>query len=172
MVGDLADEAAESFQAARNSLEQIQMAIVERQKAIVAMTAQMSGVASELVPFRGNTTSNYETRAAQYISADIGLARAQAIDSTFFYLGTNIYTGPVNKKAPLAWSDQSFRKRFAFLFAIPLNPFSDDPNEEPVRRHLSDSRRRHWGPTAPGGRRLALNRRRETHGRDGDVQGT
>ena len=54
---------------------------------------------------------------------------SQAIDSFFFYLGTNFYLGPVNKKAPLSFREDGFRssirKRFAVMFGIPINGFDD-----------------------------------------------
>ncbi|MGH9236569.1 MAG: hypothetical protein ACRD3G_00900 [Vicinamibacterales bacterium] len=125
-VAKLADEVRQTYASVRFEIERLQRALGERDKAIAALAEQASGVAAEIVPFQGNTTSDWETRAGQYVSADIGLARADPIDSTFFYLGTNIYIGPVNRRAKLTWSDQSFRKRFAFTFGIPLNPFEED----------------------------------------------
>src|SRR6185369_38106 len=42
----------------------------------------------------------------------------------FFYVGANFYLGPVNKKAPLRWSEPgNFRKRFAFMAGAPINAF-------------------------------------------------
>ncbi len=125
-VAQLADDAAEQFGAARDVLENLQGSLADRQAAITTMAEQVSGEIARAVRFSGNTIADWETRAKQYISLDVGLASSQPIDSTFFYLGTNIYTGPVNKKAPLPWSDQSFRKRFAVMAGIPMNPFEED----------------------------------------------
>jgi hypothetical protein len=125
-VALVADDARDAFQQARNLLGSLERSLGERTQAISTMAAHFRALSEQVTPFRGSTTSNWETRAGQHISVDVGLAWSEPIDSTFFYVGTNIYTGPVNKKAPLSWSDQSFRKRFAFLFAIPLNPFEQD----------------------------------------------
>jgi hypothetical protein len=125
-VAQLIEDVREAFEATRFRFEDLARALGERQRTIAAMSTQMTGASTELVPFRGTTLGTWETRASQYLSADVGLARADPIDSTFFYLGTNIYTGPVNKRAELEWRDQSFRKRFAFMFGIPLNPFEED----------------------------------------------
>jgi hypothetical protein len=124
-VATLVGQVRQAFENLRFDMERLQRALGDRQKTILALSDQMSAEAGEIVPFFGTTTSDWETRARQYISADIGLARADPIDSTFFYFGTNIYVGPVNKRAPLPWSDQSFRKRFAFTFGIPLNAFDE-----------------------------------------------
>jgi hypothetical protein len=125
-VAGLAEQARVRFAAARTALEAFQRELTDRRAAIEAMAADITGETTQLVSFRGTTTSGWETRAKQYISVDVGLATSQPIDSTFFYVGTNFYTGPVNKRAPLHWHDQSFRKRFAVTFGIPLNPFADD----------------------------------------------
>jgi ACR3 family arsenite efflux pump ArsB len=47
------------------------------------------------------------------VSAWPSVAASPAIESVFFYVGTNFYFGPVNKKAPLRWEGRGFfRKRF------------------------------------------------------------
>lgn len=125
-VAARAEDARDRVEAARNLLELLQTSLNDRAAAIASMTEQLAVASSQIVAFRGTTISDWKTRASQYISADVGLASAPTIDSTFFYVGTNFYTGAVNKRARLRWGDQSFRKRFAFLFAIPLNPFQED----------------------------------------------
>lgn len=125
-IAKRAGDAAERFRSVRNALARLQTQFATRLAAINKLAEQVNGDASKLLSFQGNTTSEWETRARQYISLDVGLATAPRIDSNFFYLGTNIYFGPVNKKAPLAMSDWSFRKRVAAVFGIPLNPFSED----------------------------------------------
>lgn len=121
----LADDTAESFEAVKLGVDSLATTLTSRQAEIRRMAQQVAAEVARDIRFAGNTIAEWETRAKQYIGLDVGFANSSPIDSTFFYLGTNIYTGPVNKKAPLPWSDQSFRKRFAFMVGIPLNPFEE-----------------------------------------------
>jgi hypothetical protein len=95
------------------------------------MAARVTADLIEVIDIDGTTTAAWETRARSYVSADIGVAWSDPIDSFFFYVGANFYIGPVNKKAPLRWSDPgNFRKRFAFTAGIPINPFRQGPVTE------------------------------------------
>jgi hypothetical protein len=111
---------------ARGALTNMQQVLTARSDLIAAAAARITADLVEVIQIDGTTTASWETRARSYISADVGVTWSQPIESFFFYVGANFYLGPVNKKAPLRWSDPgNFRKRFAFTAGIPINSFSD-----------------------------------------------
>lgn len=65
---------------------------------------------------RATTFEGFEGRFKWYWSMDEGFAHAWDAGETFSYTGMNIYTKPVNKKAPLRGLD--FRRRFAFTIGL------------------------------------------------------
>ena len=113
----------------RRDLVNLQRNITERSAALGAQAEQVAAALERDVKFSGTTLTEWKTRATAYISADVGLAYSGGIDQFFFYLGTNFYLGPVNKKAPLSFREDGFRssirKRFALMFGIPINGFDD-----------------------------------------------
>jgi hypothetical protein len=125
----LATGAITSLTVARSNLARLQNLLRTRSAGIRAMAEQVGAELEKVVRFTGTTTTDWRTRATAYISADVGLAYSPEIDSFFFYFGTNIYLGPVNKKAPLSYRDDGWgtiRKRLALTFGIPLNPFEQN----------------------------------------------
>lgn len=94
----------------------------------------------DVVTIRARTVAAYETRATWYMSADAGGAVAYDLEEVFTYGGVNVYFRPVNKKAPLRWSDfrrghrwMEFRKRFSVMFGLPVDDVAqDDPNLDPL----------------------------------------
>jgi hypothetical protein len=111
---------------ARAALTSMQNVLTARSDLITAAASRITADLVEVIQIDGTTTAAWETRARSYISADVGVTWSQPIESFFFYLGANFYLGPVNKKAPLRWSEPgNFRKRFAFTAGIPINSFSD-----------------------------------------------
>jgi len=131
---------ATEFVAVAQQVERIRQALLEARGALAntqtVLTARSGLIASaanaitadivEVIQVDGTTTAGWETRARSYVSADVGVVWSEPIESFFFYIGANFYLGPVNKKAPLRWSEPgNFRKRFAFTAGIPINSFDD-----------------------------------------------
>jgi hypothetical protein len=113
----------------RGALTNMQRMLTERSRLIAAAANRITADIVEVIQIDGDTTANWDVRARSYISADVGVAWSNPIDSFFFYLGANFYLGPVNKRAPLRWSDPgNFRKRFSFSAGIPINTISDTPS--------------------------------------------
>ena len=130
-IRDGAEDAADEIENALGDLERVGDVLGRRSVAIEAMSEQVLGEVEKQVEFTGTTTAGWETRAKSYVSADVGIAWSEPIDSFFFYMGANIYFGPVNKKAPLKWGDGgNFRKRVALLAAIPFNAFEDGTDQD------------------------------------------
>ena len=118
-----------SLGTAITTLENLSAALEQRNSSIGALANQVQVAALEQLQIAGTTTADWTTRAQSYVSVDVGTAVVPDIDSVFFYLGTNFYLGPVNKKAPLVWERRGFvRRRLAFLLGVPLNPFSNNEN--------------------------------------------
>jgi len=110
--------------AARSELAIVQGLLTSRSAAINAAAARVTADIVQVIDIDGDTTADWETRARSYVSADVGVAWSQPIQTFFFYVGANFYLGPVNKKAPLRWSEPgNLRKRFAFLAGVPINSF-------------------------------------------------
>jgi hypothetical protein len=128
-VANLARQAVNFVTSARADAVDLRDALLERTAAIVAMAEQVGADLERVVRFTGTTTADWRTRATAYMSADVGLAYSKGIQSFFFYLGANIYLGPVNKKATLSLREDgvrsSIRKRLAVMFGIPMNPFEE-----------------------------------------------
>lgn len=124
------DTLRQRLEGARFALTQVQSQLRARSAAITAAAATTSAELIDVINVDGTTTANWSLRARSYVSADIGLAWSQPIDSFLFYVGANFYFGPVNKKAPLRWSDPgNFRKRFALMAGLPINPFQPSENQ-------------------------------------------
>lgn len=114
----------------RGALTNMQRMLIDRSQLIAAAANRITADIIEVIQIDGDTTANWDTRARSYISADVGVAWSNPIDSFFFYLGANFYLGPVNKRAPLRWSDPgNFRKRFSFTVGIPINTISDTQSQ-------------------------------------------
>jgi hypothetical protein len=110
----------------RGALTNMQRMLTDRSRLIAAAANRITADIVEVIQIDGDTTANWDVRARSYISADVGVAWSNPIDQFFFYLGANFYLGPVNKRAPLRWSDPgNFRKRFSFTVGIPINTISD-----------------------------------------------
>ncbi len=93
----------------------------------------------DVVRLRATSVADYETRKVWYFSVDLGTGYAWETEDFFTYFGTNIYFRPVNKKAPLSWSDfgvdfwNEFRKRFALTIGTVQSGFDqEDGRFQPV----------------------------------------
>jgi hypothetical protein len=75
------------------------------------LTELVSALRKEVVVthlVEGTTNAAFDVRVNWYMGMDLGAAWSRDIEDIFTYVGANIYFRPVNKKAPLRWSD--FRK--------------------------------------------------------------
>jgi hypothetical protein len=115
---------------ARGALSNTQRVLTVRSELIAEAANGITADIIEVIQIEGTTTAAWETRARSYVSVDVGVVWSQPIESFFFYVGANFYLGPVNKRAPLRWSEPgNFRKRFAFTVGFPINSFSDTQTE-------------------------------------------
>jgi len=115
-----------AIETARFQLINVQDLLRTRAADITAFASRFAAELVDVIEVDGDTTATWDTRARSYVSADVGVAWSKPIDSFFFYVGANFYFGPVNKKAPLRWSDPgNFRKRVALMAAIPINAFDE-----------------------------------------------
>jgi hypothetical protein len=135
-----AGRAVIAMRVAHGLIVRLETLLTARTAAIAVMAEQVGAELERVVRFTGTTTADWRTRATAYMSADVGLAYSKGIQSFFFYLGANIYLGPVNKKATLSLREDglrsSIRKRLAVMFGIPVNPF--DETKDPTS--LNDPR--------------------------------
>ncbi len=99
------------------------------EKAVADLAAGLELALQSVFVADGSTTGNFDTMANVYISADAGLLWGPEIDEVVPYVGTNIYTTPVNKDAPLRTLGtfrQTFRKRFAFTVGLTASSIADN----------------------------------------------
>lgn len=105
-------------------LEKTKRELGKREKRIEEFLNQIEGHVEENVSFVADTTGDFETRAANYISADVGLAWAPLLKEVFPYVGINIYLRPVNKEVPLkllkslAGYDNTLEHRFSAMVGV------------------------------------------------------
>jgi hypothetical protein len=124
-VAQQVERVRSALEVARFQLTTVQELLTTRAAAITAFANRFAAELVDVIEIDGDTTATWDTRTRSYVSADVGVAWSDPIQSFFFYVGANFYLGPVNKKAPLRWSEPgNFRKRFALMAAIPLNSFN------------------------------------------------
>jgi hypothetical protein len=117
-----------------NEASQIAAALAARAAALDAVAATLKVAAADVgILVQGTTLGSFKTQQKWYISADFGFALAPDASKTVPYAGTNVYTRPVNKDAPLS-SRGGFRRRFAFTLGLTVASIDDaDPQ---TRRDL------------------------------------
>jgi hypothetical protein len=117
-----------------NEASQIAAALTARAAALDAVAATLEVAAADVgILVQGTTLGSFKTQQKWYISADFGFALAPDASKTVPYAGTNVYTRPVNKDAPLS-SRGGFRRRFAFTLGLTVASIDDaDPQ---TRRDL------------------------------------
>lgn len=129
-VAQQAERVRQALLEARGALTNLQRVLTERTALITSAAAGVTADVVEVIQVDGTSVASWETRARSYVSADVGVVWSQPIESFFFYVGANFYLGPVNKKAPLRWSEPgNFRKRFSFTAGIPINSFDDTQSQ-------------------------------------------
>lgn len=80
----------------------------------------------------GSSINDFNTRAKNYISADLGVAVISGISKVLPYVGTNIYFRPVNKDRPLLWSDgwDQIGRRFSLMIGLSVTSLAKDNERE------------------------------------------
>jgi hypothetical protein len=102
----------------------IRDAVAGRQQAVQQMAALYKEQVLSEVTVDATTTGNGNTFQNYYISADLGFVFMPDITEAVPYVGTNIYTRPVNRNAPLSQRG-GFRRRFAFTIGLTLESIAD-----------------------------------------------
>jgi hypothetical protein len=113
-------------------LEKTKRELGKREKKIEDFLKQIESHVEENVSFVANTIGDFGTRAANYISADLGLAWAPDLKEVFPYVGANIYFRPVNKEVPLkllkslTGYDSTFGHRFSGMVGISVTSLAKE----------------------------------------------
>lgn len=100
-----------SLDATRESFAQVRTAASrwsrahESRRALLQRAARSLRVAAENdVSLVGTSISNFETRARQYVTADLGVAYAPGLGEAAPYFGANFYLGALNKRVPITFT--------------------------------------------------------------------
>lgn len=137
---DLAARVGIAAQAAArlaNEAGQVATGLAARAAALDTLAASVRVAAAQVgILIQGTTLGSFKTQQKAFISADFGFGFAPELGKTVPYAGTNIYTRPVNKDAPLS-SRGGFRRRFAFTVGLTVASIADDT--PPTRRDLFGS---------------------------------
>lgn len=96
------DAVRQTFQQFRESSAQWAHADASRNAHLRRAARSLRVTASDHVPVVATTISSFETRARQYVTADLGLAYAPGLGEVVPYFGANFYLGALNKRVPLA----------------------------------------------------------------------
>lgn len=107
--------------------------LADRAAARTALAAEFKTRAEVIVLLAGTTLADFVTDQKNYLSGDGGLAFAPELDEATSYLGTNIYSRPINKKAALSqfgnfW--QTLDRRTALTLGLTVDGIGDDTTRE------------------------------------------
>ena len=121
------------FDAILQRIDNLSRQLDTRQSLLNALVSTLAKEIVETFLVEGSTTAAYEVRANWYMGMDLGAAWSPDIEDFFTYVGANIYFRPVNKKAPLRWSDfhrgqlrSELAKRFSLTIGVVLNDLTRD----------------------------------------------
>lgn len=89
-----------------------------RHALLVEAARSLKIVARDNVPVLATTISSFETRARQYITADVGVAYAPGIGEVVPYFGANFYPGALNKRVPLSVAKPPELDRWSFTVGV------------------------------------------------------
>lgn len=140
-LSDSLFQARGELEGVRETVDIFSERLDRRKRRLLEMAEPLAAVIIELILAEGSTTADYEVRANWYLGMDLGVAWAEGIEDLFTYVGTNIYFRPVNKKAPLRWSDfrrgqrmSELMKRVSVTIGLAINDLSrncrfGDPND-------------------------------------------
>lgn len=112
---------------------QMQGLLRDREAAREALAREFRTKAVALVLVAGTTLGDFQTAQKNYLSGDGGLAFVPEIDEATSYLGTNIYSRPVNKAAALSqfgnfW--QTLDRRLALTLGLTVDGIGDTATRE------------------------------------------
>lgn len=111
----------------------LESALADRAAARAALAAEFKTRVEVIVLLAGTTLADFVTAQKNYLSGDGGLAFAPELDEASSYLGTNIYSRPINKKAALSqfgnfW--QTLDRRTALTLGLTVDGIGDDTTRE------------------------------------------
>jgi hypothetical protein len=122
----------------QRELTRLQAGLKTRTEALQALAQQIDLLVVQELFVIGSTIADGNTPENPYISMDGGFLYAPRIKTGALYVGTNIYTRPINKNAPLSEAG-GFRRRFAFTVGLTLASIKDEA-ERTRFDFMSDSR--------------------------------
>jgi hypothetical protein len=96
------DELLETFHQLRRNAARWTAAHATRDSLLVSAARSLRVKVHNEVPLVATTISSFETRARQYVTADLGVAYAPGLGEAVPYFGANFYLGALNKRVPLA----------------------------------------------------------------------
>jgi len=96
------DSVRESLEQQRQTSAQWTRADAGRRTLLVNAARSLSVRASTDVPVIGTSISSFETRAKQFVTADLGVAYAPGMGEVVPYFGASFYLGALNKRVPLS----------------------------------------------------------------------
>lgn len=130
--GDL-EKALGELEGVSQQIDILSKTLKTRQSLLNGLVNNLDREVVENFLVEGSTTAAFEVRANWYMTMDLGAAWSPDIEDIFTYAGTNIYFRPVNKKAPLRWSDfrwgqwrSELMKRLSLTIGVVLNELERD----------------------------------------------
>lgn len=96
------DGVQEQFGGLRRNAARWVEADARRHALLVQAARSLRVIARDRVPIIATTISSFETRARQYVTADVGLAYLPGLGEVAPYFGANFYPGALNKRVPLS----------------------------------------------------------------------
>lgn len=116
-----------------NQAAELQRLLAERATARDLLAGKFRSRAVVVVLLAGTTLADFKTAQQNYISGDGGLAFALELDEAATYLGTNVYSRPINKSAALSqfgnfW--QTLDRRLALTLGMTIDGIGDNETRE------------------------------------------
>lgn len=96
----------------------------QRRSLLVNAARTLRVEVTDRVPVVSTTISNFETRARQYVTADLGLAYTPGLGEAAPYFGANFYFGAINKRVPLAVAQPSEWERWSATVGVTATSFA------------------------------------------------
>lgn len=91
-----------SFQQAREHVARWATMDAQRRALLMGAARSLRVVVNDSVPIIGTSISSFDTRAKQYVTADLGVVYLPWIGEVAPYFGANFYLGALNKRVPLS----------------------------------------------------------------------
>jgi hypothetical protein len=96
------DHARDRLQTVRSAEAQWAEDDSNRRGLLLRAARALKVTAEVQVPIVATSISNFETRARQYVTADVGMAYAPGLGEAAPYFGANFYLGALNKRVPIS----------------------------------------------------------------------